>query len=84
VVFSNRVPLCQATLSIGLYLLLEGPIPTEKLYPPRRGVINWIGSLSRSCQEPRGWLLKAFGAGPNGLAYPSWERTVQVASPDDV
>jgi len=26
----------------------------------------------------RGWLLMAFGHGPNGLAYPSWERTVQA------
>jgi hypothetical protein len=30
---SNRVPLCQATLSIGLYLLLEGPGPTKHLVP---------------------------------------------------
>jgi hypothetical protein len=30
---SNRVPLCQATLSIGLYLLLEGPAPTRIFYP---------------------------------------------------
>jgi hypothetical protein len=31
---SNREPLCQASLSIGLYLLLEGPVPTKELYPP--------------------------------------------------
>src|SRR5215211_2741235 len=35
---SNRVPLCQATLSIGLYLLLEGPVPTRMLYPARRKI----------------------------------------------
>jgi len=29
---SNRVALCQATLSIGLYLLLEGAVPTFSLY----------------------------------------------------
>jgi hypothetical protein len=35
---SNRVALCQATLSIGLYLLLEGPVPTGVLYPARRRI----------------------------------------------
>jgi hypothetical protein len=35
---SNRVPLCQATLSIGLYLLLEGPVPTRIFYPGRRRI----------------------------------------------
>src|SRR5215208_8413919 len=29
----NRVPLCQATLSIGPYLLLKGTVPTPYLYP---------------------------------------------------
>jgi hypothetical protein len=28
VVFIQQSTLCQATLSIGLYLLLEGPVPT--------------------------------------------------------
>ena len=31
--FSNRVLLCQASLSIGLYLLLKGTVPTIALYP---------------------------------------------------
>jgi hypothetical protein len=31
--FSNRVLLCQASLSIGLYLLLKGTVPTTALYP---------------------------------------------------
>jgi len=35
---SNRVPLCQATLSIGLYLLLEGPNPTRIFYLARRRI----------------------------------------------
>src|SRR5215204_5520916 len=35
---SNRVPLCQATPSIGLYLLLEGPVPTRMLYSSRRKI----------------------------------------------
>jgi hypothetical protein len=35
---SNRVALCQATLSIGLYLLLEGPVPTRILYPASRRI----------------------------------------------
>src|SRR5215207_2356570 len=35
---SNRVALCQATLSIGLYLPLEGPVPTTQLYLSRRRV----------------------------------------------
>ncbi len=30
---TNRVALCQATLSIGLYLLLEGPVPTHLFIP---------------------------------------------------
>src|SRR5215211_4763046 len=43
---SNRVPLCQATLSIGLYLLLEGPNPTRVFYPPRRRINNRIRTLT--------------------------------------
>jgi hypothetical protein len=35
---SNKVALCQATLSIGLYLLLEGPNPTSISYPGRRRI----------------------------------------------
>src|SRR5215212_11423173 len=55
---SNRVPLCQATLSIGLYLLLEGPVPTKILYLLRRRVSIQIHTLPCPCRELRGWLLR--------------------------
>jgi hypothetical protein len=49
VIFTNRVPLCQATLSIGLYLLLEGPVPTRVLYPARRRINLLIRPLISPC-----------------------------------
>jgi hypothetical protein len=59
VVFNNRVPLCQATLSIGLYLLLEGPVPTRVFYPGRCGIkpLNPHANLS---------LLRATRLASNG------------------
>jgi hypothetical protein len=48
---SNRVPLCQATLSIGLYLLLEGPVPTRVFYPARRRINLRIRGLTYPCSE---------------------------------
>ena len=49
---TNRV-LYVATLSIGLYLLLEGAIPTAKLYPKRRGVNKQFARAPRIARKPR-------------------------------
>ena len=55
----NRVALCQATLSIGLYLLLEGLVPTVKMYPmapdinPRSGcVFTWRAIAAAEVAPP--------------------------------
>jgi hypothetical protein len=45
VVFNQQsCSLCQATLSIGLYLLLEGPVPTSVFYPGRCGINFEMGT----------------------------------------
>ena len=49
---NNRVTLCQATLSIGLYLLLEGAVPTTLLYPSSQ-TINLVLVTTLAC-----WLSK--------------------------
>src|SRR5215217_4863850 len=55
---SNRVALCQATLSIGLYLLLEGAVPTPPLYLSRRRVnlqkpsLERVMNLRGGCRPP--------------------------------
>jgi hypothetical protein len=58
---SNRVPLCQATLSIGPYLLLEGPNPTKTLYPARRRITIQIQHATLSLPRAlRGWIPSAY------------------------
>src|SRR3712207_2002292 len=47
---SNRVALCQATLSIGLYLLLEGAVPILLLYLLRRRVARGL-AISRKLEQ---------------------------------
>jgi hypothetical protein len=45
VVFNQQSgSLCQATLSIGPYLLLEGPVPTVESYPAAR-VLNVVNEV---------------------------------------
>jgi hypothetical protein len=50
--------------------------------PPRHLRAGFqIGSLPGPCiplRRTRGCRLRAFGTGPNGLAYASWERTIQA------
>ena len=54
---SNRVPLCQATLSFGLILLLEGAVPTPPLYLSKR-------RLNLSESPPRDRLRPRFSSPP--------------------
>ena len=48
VVFNLQSAVYLATLSIGPYLLLEGPVPTKRLYPMPRG-LNAFGVAGSKC-----------------------------------
>jgi hypothetical protein len=48
VVFNLQSALYLATLSIGPYLLLEGPVPTKRLYPMARS-LNAFGVACSKC-----------------------------------
>jgi hypothetical protein len=49
--------LCQATLSIGPYLLLEGPAPTRRSYPRALG-LNAFGETNSKCLSLASWPTK--------------------------
>jgi len=53
----GRVPYV-ATRSMGLYLLLEGPVPRTILYPARRGTNLRIRTPTWPCWGPRGSPLR--------------------------
>ena len=48
VVFNLQSAFYFTTLSIGPYLLLEGPVPTKRLYPMARG-LNAFGVACSKC-----------------------------------
>jgi hypothetical protein len=84
--WSNRVALCQATLSIGLCLLPEGPVPTTPLYlSGRRANLRIPPRTAARCTPhrppgARGWPLAGAKAPGKGGVPPEAGKATSRAT----